>query len=148
MARRFTNCAFTYLLGHIVIKGKKNLWERVLDALEPQPRKHICIHWIRRKMTKVSFGSFFDIHHRKLFTVDDLWRNHATLKEDKQISKTLSDKIMYIGTMTGCKKISDIYAKHGRPCKVARSCQSSQSLSNESTERLSETTILNAPYSP
>ena len=39
-----------------------------------------------------------DIRHKKLFTINDLWRNHSTLKEGEEISKALSDKVMYIGT--------------------------------------------------
>ena len=49
MARRITNCAFTYLLGRIVTKEVSLRWSR--PAAE-----ETCTRWMRLRMIKVSFG--------------------------------------------------------------------------------------------
>ena len=94
-------------------------------AAEETYMYNICTHWDDQGSCLTSY--------QELFTVNYLQRNHSTLKEGEEISKILSDKIMYIGVMTGCKEVTDINEKQfkRKPCKVAHSCQSSQSLSNE-----------------
>ena len=55
----------------------------------------------------------FDIRHEQLFTVNDFWKCQSTLGDGKAISKNLCDKMLYVGHINGCQKITDIYAKHG-----------------------------------
>ena len=56
MARGITNCAFTYLLGHIVTKEQDAVgvsFRRSRPAAE-----ETCTRWMRLRMIKVSFGCY------------------------------------------------------------------------------------------
>ena len=47
----------------------------------------------------------FDIRHEQLFTVNDLWKCQSALGEEKTISKSLCDKMLYVGQINGCHQI-------------------------------------------
>ena len=55
----------------------------------------------------------FNIRHEELFTVSELWRSHSNENAEKDVSQKLFDKIMFIGTYCGCKKLTNIYGSHG-----------------------------------
>ena len=116
----YFNCAFTYLFGHIVTKEKqpRGVSFRCCRIAAEETNMYT---WTRLKITNVSFGSCLTsaIKNCLQLMIFGGTVQHC-MKEGKEISKTLSDKIMYIGTMTGCKKIRDIYAKHGSKEDLAK----------------------------
>ena len=46
----------------------------------------------------------FDIRHEQLFIVNDLWKSQSALGQEKTISKSLYDKMLYVGQINCCQK--------------------------------------------
>ena len=66
--------------------------ESVLDGLDLQLKKHMCtVDEIEDD--KGILWMLFDIRHKQLFTVNDLWKCQLTLGEGKAISKNLCDVV-------------------------------------------------------
>ena len=72
-ARRITNCAFTYLLGHIVTKEQDAVG--VSFRLSRPAAEERCMYTVDEiEDDQGILWMLFDIRHEQLFTVNDLWK--------------------------------------------------------------------------
>ena len=83
MARIVTNCAFTYMLGHIVTK------EQGAGGVSFRCSGNAAEVTYRYRLDKIEDDQgilwiLFDICHQELLTVNDLWRYDSTHKEGKR----------------------------------------------------------------
>ena len=73
MARRITNCAFTYLLGHIVTKEQDAVGVS-FRLSRPAAGERYMYTVDEIEDDQGILWMLFDIRHEQLFTVNDLWK--------------------------------------------------------------------------
>ena len=104
MARRITNCTYTYLFGHIITK-KQDAVGVSFRRSRPAAEKTYMYTLDEIEDDQGILWMLFDIRYEQLFTVTDLWKCQSTPGEGKTISKTLCDKMLYVGQINDCQKI-------------------------------------------
>ena len=73
MARRITNCTFTYLLGHILTK-EQNAVGVSFRLSRPAAEGRYMYMVDEIEDNQGILWMLFDIRHEQLFTVNDLWK--------------------------------------------------------------------------
>ena len=63
---------------------------------------------------------FETCHKQQLFTANDLLKCQSTLGGGKAILKNLRDKMLYVGQINGCQKMTDILQSTAQK-KISRS---------------------------
>ena len=112
MARRITNCAFTYMLGHIATKDQDAGGVSFKRSRSGTAETYMYTH-DEIKDDQGMLWKLFNIRHEELFTVSDLWRCQSNEDDGKDVSQKLSDKMMFIGTYHGCQELTDVYGRRG-----------------------------------
>ena len=109
MARRLSNCAFTYLLGYITTKGQKGC------DISFRSSRSAAKETFKYSVDEIEDdqGILWQLFDIRLFTTHDLYICISLSNDNKEIPRDLAKKLFYVGTFDGCKKITDLYNK---PC--------------------------------
>ena len=106
MARRFSNCAFTYLRSYVATEDKCGVSVGTLRPAADETYMYSQDTW---EDDQGILWKFQQIVHQDLFNVRDLQNFRKYEKEGGLMPQSLNKKVFYIGKKDQCLTITDIY---------------------------------------